>query len=44
MKGIKFSKYEQNLNHRLMLNPATRLRPAVVVAKAYLEEFLYPQD
>ena len=43
-KGIKFSKYEQNLNHRLMLNPVTRLRPATVVAKAYLEEFLYPGD
>jgi hypothetical protein len=43
-KGIKFSKYEKNLNHRLMLNPSTRLRSATVVAKAYLEKFLYPQD
>ena len=40
-KGIEFSKDEKNLNHRLMLNPETRLRPATVVAKAYLKEFLY---
>ena len=43
-KGVEFSKDEKNLNHRLMLNPETRLRPAAVVAKAYLKEFLYSFD
>ena len=43
-KGVEFSKYEKNLNRRLMLNPSTRLRPAAAVASAYLKKFLYPQD
>ena len=38
------SKYEKNLNRRLMLNPSTRLRPAAAVASDYLKKFLYPQD
>jgi hypothetical protein len=43
-KGVEFSKDEKNLNHRLMLNPETRLRSAAVVAKAYLKELIYAGD